>query len=146
METRQVFHIISYLQYPLLLVVLYYYALFIVSLTNQAPKWIELNNALVFLGMAIAISTLQDTTRTQNKLSRKIWEDPKKGKIAILIMTFMVLLFLAMGIIGFLNSRESIHKEVSFGLVVLGIGLVGMLKSAIEMFENHRKDKNAANG
>ena len=42
-----------------------------------------------------------------------------------------------------LFSKDEIPKNITFGILVLGIGVIGMLKSAIEMFENHRKDKNA---
>jgi len=40
-------------------------------------------------------------------------------------------------------SKDEIPNNITFGILVLGIGVIGMLKSAIEMFENHRKDKNA---
>ncbi|MFT4737504.1 MAG: hypothetical protein ACJAZM_003162 [Cyclobacteriaceae bacterium] len=33
-------------------------------------------------------------------------------------------------------------QELSLGLLVIGIGLVGLLQVAIEMVENHRLDKN----
>lgn len=140
-NTRQLFHILSYIQYPLMVVVLYYYVHVIISITKHDPDWSALNSALVFLGILIGFSTLQDTTKTQNKISRKIWESPKKGRIALYIIFFLVLLFLITGLIGFMGSREGIYKEVSFGLLMLGIGMLGMLKGAIEMFENHRKDK-----
>ncbi|MEQ9101170.1 hypothetical protein [Imperialibacter sp.] len=48
---------------------------------------------------------------------------------------------LAFGMFGYFASENDIIKELAFGVVVLGIGLIGMLKAAIEMFENHRKDK-----
>ena len=34
---------------------------------------------------------------------------------------------------------QFLKKEVSFGAIVLGIGMVGMLKSAIEMADYHGK-------
>ncbi|MFY0627161.1 MAG: hypothetical protein JXR07_12750 [Reichenbachiella sp.] len=97
---------------------------------------------LVFVGISFSLSTLQDTTKTQNKLSRKIWEHPKKGKIALATIASTAVIFITIGLIGFLGSKENIHQEISFGLIVLGIGLIGLLKAAIEMFENHRKDRN----
>jgi hypothetical protein len=138
---RDIFHKISYLQYPLVVVGGYYYVLFIISMINQSFDWSALNYALIFYGISISLSTLQDTTKTQNKISQRIWEDPKKGKIAIMTMVVMVALFMSIGLIGILSSTESVHKEISFGLIVLSIGLIGMLKAAIEMYENHRLDK-----
>ena len=140
-NTRQLFHLLSYLQYPLMLVVLYYYGLLILSMVQRETDWSALNNALIFLGIQVGFSTLQDTTKTQNKVSRKVWESPKKGKIMIYTIAFLVLLFLVFGLFGYFSSEQNIHKQISFGLIVLGIGILGMLKSAIEMFEHHRQDK-----
>ena len=142
-KTRQLFHLISYLQYPLMLVVLYFYVILILSVVRGETDWAALNNALIFLGIEVGFSTLQDTTKTQNKISRRVWESPRKGKLMILLISLLVLFFLVFGLIGYFSSEENIHKEVSFGLIALGIGILGMLKSAIEMFENHRKDKQA---
>ena len=138
---KHVFHILSYLQYPLVAVALYFYTLFALSLAKNTFEWENLNNSLVFYGLSISLSTLQDTTKTQNKFSKKIWEHPKKGKIALILMGLMALLCMIAGTFGLLKSQASIHKEISFGLVVLGIGLVGLVKTAQEMFENHRKDR-----
>lgn len=142
-KTRQLFHWISYLQYPLMLVVLYFYVMLILSVVRGETDWTALNNALIFLGIQVGFSTLQDTTKTQNKISRRVWESPRKGKLMILLISLLILFLLVFGLIGYFSSEENIHKEVSFGLIVLGIGILGMLKSVIEMFENHRKDKQA---
>lgn len=139
---KDVFHKISYLQYPVLVYSLYHYYLFFISLLEKQIEWGELNNVLVFVGISFSLSTLQDTTKTQNKLSKNIWEHPVKGKVALTIISFMAVGFIVYGLVGFLSSDTDVHKELSFGLIVLGIGLIGLLKAAIEMFENHRKDKN----
>jgi len=138
---KTIFHAISYLQYPIILVAIYYYVIFIISF-KSGVIWNELNNCLVFIGISLSISTLQDTSKTQNKLSKKVWESPKKGKLVLIIMASMAAIFLIIGVIGYIYINENTLKEISFGLIVLAIGLIGVLKSAIEMFENHRKDKN----
>ena len=104
--------------------------------------WEDYNYALIFYGLGISFSTLQDTTKTQNKFSRKIWENPKKGKAALVSIGLMALFFLVMGLSGIYFSESEILKQLSFGLIVLGIGVIGLLKTAVEMFENHRLDKN----
>ena len=126
-RAKDVFHKISYLQYPILVISVYYYYLFIRSLLDYQVDWGELNNVLVFYGISLSLSTLQDTSKTQNKFSRKIWEHPKKGKVALIIIGIITLAFIVLGLIGFLDNKEGIHKEISFGLVVLGIGLIGLL-------------------
>jgi hypothetical protein len=101
----------------------------------------NLNYTLIFMGIGISFSTLQDTTKTQNNFSKRIWESPKKGKMFIIGIAIMAMFFFAIGLAGLLIFHESKIQEISLGIIVLGIGIMGMLKSAIEMFENHRLDK-----
>ena len=135
-KVKQLFQIISYLQYPLLLVALGYvvYPYF----AGFETFWTSINSALIFSGLAISFSTLQDTTKTQNNFSKKIWEDPRKGMLALMVISGTTLLFLALGMFGFFVSKGGILKEVSFGVLMLGLGYVGLLKAAIEMHEHHR--------
>ena len=101
----------------------------------------DFNKMLVWMGLSISFPTLQDTTKTQNEFSRKVWEDPRKGKRMLILLIVSIILILTFGIFGYFFADNSMIQEVSFGSIVLGIGLMGMLKAAAEMFENHRLDK-----
>lgn len=138
-NTKNIFHSISYVQYPLMMIALFH--TFVPYFYGFDAFWPSINQALIFAGLAISFSTLQDTTKTQNDFSKRIWQDPKKGKRALALISLSALAMLAFGMYGFYVSRNEIVKEVAFGLMMLGIGYVGLLKSAIEMFENHRSDK-----
>ncbi len=147
MNFKALFHFISYLQYPLMLIALYFaFSPYLSGLDNlkENPNLFfqQLNTCLIFMGLGVSFSSLQDTTMTQNKISKDVWESPKKGKIAIVMMTLFVFLILILGLIGYLNTVDGVLKDLSIGLIVLGLGMFGFLKAAIEMFENHRKDKN----
>ncbi len=147
MNFKKMFHYVSYLQYPLMVIVLYFlFSPFLLGIDKlkENSDFISqnLNSVLIFMGLAISFSSLQDTTKTQNKFSKKIWENPKKGKTAIMIICFLILFFLSSGLIGYFNANNSFLKETSVGIIVLSLGLFGFLKTVIEMFENHRKDKN----
>ena len=147
MNFKSTFHYISYLQYPLILIALYFalspYMMGMEKLRENPDLIFEnLNNLLIFMGLAVSFSSLQDTTKTQNNFSKKIWENPKNGKITIITMSVMIMLILIMGLIGYLNVNNGILKNLAVGLIVLGLGMFGFLKGTIEMFENHRKDKN----
>lgn len=133
---KQLFQAISYLQYPLLLVAMGYmlYPYF----AGFDRFWPAVNDALIFAGLGVGFSTLQDTTKTQNDFSKRIWQDPRKGTIALAAIAAMTLLFLLLGIYGLYVARPGILKEVSFGTLTLGLGYIGMLKAAIEMHEHHR--------
>ncbi|MCB0497541.1 MAG: hypothetical protein KDC79_15465 [Cyclobacteriaceae bacterium] len=138
---KQLFHLISYLQYPLYAGAIVFYVPFVRSLMDKAPNWTMLNYVLILFGVAISFSTLQDTTKTQNKVSRKVWESPVKGKIALGFIALLAFSFVGVGLALLYVSRSDTTESIAVGITVLGIGLVGVLKSALEMFENHRKDK-----
>ena len=137
---KRVFEKISYLQYPSMIVAL----LFTLKpyFFGFETIWENYNYAMIFFGLGISLSTLQDTTKTQNNFSKKIWQDPKKGKIAIIFMALLAALFILVGLFGIYVSTNEIIKQLAFGTIVLGIGYIGLLKTAIEIFENHRMDKN----
>lgn len=147
MKFKTFFHYISYLQYPLMIVGLYfafipYLSGFEQLKANPEVLFKNLNSVLIFIGLGISFSSLQDTTKTQNEFSRRIWQDPVKGKIAIILMSCLIFFTLFFGLIGYFSAQEGILKDLSIGTIVLGLGMFGLLKAAIEMFENHRKDKN----
>jgi hypothetical protein len=135
-RVRQCFQVISYLQYPLLLVALgYTLAPYFVGFDTF---WSSINQALVFAGLGISFSTLQDTSRTQNNFSRKIWQDARKGRRVLVLMSLTALVLLGFGLYGWLVAESGMAREVAFGTLMLGLGYIGLLKSAIEMHEHHR--------
>jgi hypothetical protein len=134
-EFKKYFQAISYLQYPFMVLALFYaYKPFFNGLENILE---DFNHALIWMGLGISFSTLQDTTKTQNKLSLKVWQNPKYAKVFIYSLTSFTLFLFIFGIFGIFISSSEVLKEIAFGLVVLAIGLLGMLKAAIEMAENH---------
>lgn len=137
---KNFFQVISYLQYPLLLIALFY--VIHPYFNGFVSIWVDYNNALIFAGLGISFSTLQDTTKTQNNLSKKIWENPIKGRKMLVFMSVFCFLIIIFGMFSMYISESEILKELAFGLVIFGIGYIGLLKAAIEVFENHRKDKN----
>jgi polyferredoxin len=101
--------------------------------------WTDLNMGLVFFGLGIGFSTLQDTMKTQNKFSKRIFENPLYSKILLIVLAFQIVVFILLGMSGMFLSQNQPVKELSFGLLSLGVGMIGMLKSALEMAENHRR-------
>ncbi len=95
-DPRNTFHKISYLQYPFMLVGLFY--AFKPYFVGFDTIWENVNYGLIFLGLGISFSTLQDTTKTQNKASKKVWESPKKGKFAISVMALMAIFLIVVGL------------------------------------------------
>ena len=141
MSPSQTFHLISYLQYPLMLAAVGFYVPFVISLLNQATDWGHLNQALILFGVALSLSTLQDTRTTQNEFSRKIWSHPTKGKAMLVLIAVVAFGFVVAGLLTLLLFQADHAESIGVGITVLGIGLIGVLKAATEMFENHRVDK-----
>lgn len=140
-NARFFFQKLSYLQYPLLFIGfcyigMMYYDLFVLDSKDSVLYYF--NQCFVFMGLSISFSSLQDPTKTQNKFSRKIWENPKKGRIALILMTILTLSLIVFGLFGTFSSEDSRLKEISTGYLMLGLGLVGALKTTIEMREHHK--------
>jgi hypothetical protein len=133
------FHRISYLQYPLMLVAMY----FILQpyLNGFQDALADINKGLVFLGLGISFSTLQDTTKTQNKISLRVYQNPGYARAFKISMIIVILFMLISGIFGMFASDDEKISEISLGMIVMGIGMIGMLKAVFEMAENHRRDK-----
>ncbi|NOS55515.1 MAG: hypothetical protein HOP37_04580 [Cyclobacteriaceae bacterium] len=53
-------------------------------------------------------------------------------------MAVQILFFLILGMIGMFGSNKYL-QELSFGLISLGVGYIGVLKAAIEMADYQRK-------
>lgn len=135
-DFKQLFHKVSYLQYPFMLGALWFYISFF-----RTDDWSKMNQALILFGIAISFATLQDTKKLLFSIEKKIWGNPKKGRRFIIYTAFLIFIFFAFGIFGYFFASESIIKEVSIGLIVVGIGFIGLLKTSVELFENYREDK-----
>lgn len=156
---RHIFHLISYLQYPFYAGGLIYVIISLFRMTGVINEsGIELttdqvleigfyfwNIAFFLFGLGVSFSTLQDTSKTQNKLSQRVWQDPKKGKLALVFMTLTALFFVTLGLLGMLVFPESIIGMLSYGFLAFGIAYICVVRSAIEMFEHHRLDREKIN-
>lgn len=60
----------------------------------------------------------------------------------ISLIASIILLSLIFGLIGYFITEKGILKDLSIGIIIFSLGMFGFLKAAIEIFENHRKDKN----
>ena len=137
---RRLFHAASYLQYPFMLLALSYAAK--PYFNGFSSIFADLNLGLLHAGVAIGFSSLQDPTTTQNGISRRVWEDPRKGSRMIALIAAAVVLALGGGLAALYLAGDSRLSQLGMGLVGLGLGMFGLLKTAIEMFENHRLDRN----
>ena len=147
MDLKKTLHTFSYFQYPFLAASLYFLVEPLIMGYFSDPENILINlfasygNALFFLGIGISFTTLADTTKTHNNFSKKIWQNPKKGKFFIKLVIGEIIFFFLFGLIVYFVGDSDEFKNFGLGSIVLGVGLIGMLKTGMEYFENHRLDK-----
>ncbi len=147
-KTKQLFHVLSYIQYPFLLLGLFlafkpFFKGFEYLASNPEYLFGTYNKSLIFFGVALSFSTLQDSSKTSLKFERKIYSNPRKAKFYIIFTMLLVLVLFIYGFIGYfgLNQQSNVIYEFSYGSIIMGIGLIGYLKLQIEIFENLRADK-----
>ncbi len=139
MDARQFFQWLSYLQYPALLVAFGYAAR---PLFNGMGGMLDAyNSALLYAGVGVGMASLQDPSRTQNQISKKVWQDPRKGRWMLWLITAQALLPIVLGLVGAALAPSTALSQLALGLVAFGLGMIGLLKTAIEMREHHRLDK-----
>lgn len=144
MDYKKTFHLISYLQYPFMLLgvaaMLYpYISDFEHTSKNLTVIINSINNMLILTGIGVSFSSLQDTTKTQNEISKRVWEDPKKSKRFITILSTAILVLFSFGIYATFLAQNINIEKLGIGTLVLSISLIAILKAALEMAEFNRK-------
>lgn len=134
-KIKNAFQYLSYLQYPLMFFGLYY--AYKPLIFGTETFWSDINNTLIFMGLGVSFSTLQDPKKMQNKFSQRIWENPKYANAFLIYLALFTLFMLIYGAYGYFFSTKENIQEVALGIMILGISLIGMLKLGIEMAENH---------
>ena len=139
---KQIFHLLSYLQYPFLLIGLFllfkpFFRGFDYLFSNTEFFFKTYNNVLILFGLTLSFAALQDSTKTSLRYEKKIWQNPKKAKVIFIFTIVTITLFFIAGMLGFF-SKENTFKEFSSGSLILAIGLLGYLKLQIEIYENHK--------
>ena len=143
---REVFQRISYLQYPALFAALAY-AVVAGMAAVSAPHtgWTQVfeawNHVLLYAGIGIGLSSLQDPTRTQNAISRRVWRNPRKGRWMLVLIAVYALGAMALGLVGAYAASNTLVSQLALGLLAFGLGMLGLLKTAVEMREHHRLDR-----
>lgn len=136
-NTTKFFHILSYLQYPIMLIAVYFSLRPYIN--GFETVFEDLNKVLMFMGLGISFSTLQDTSKTQNKISLTVYQNPTYARLFFIFVCAVIILLISVGLLGLFELSKPIFQELSLGTLVLGIGMIGLLKAVSEMIENHGK-------
>ncbi len=146
LDARDLFQALSYLQYPLMLVAVVFtvqagLAVGELRATGWDPVIARINDVLLYAGVGIGLSSMQDPRRTQNAVSLRTWRDPAKGRIALWVIALEAFVPIVVGLVGAAQADDGVLRQLSLGLVAFGLGMLGLLKTAIEMREYHRLDR-----
>lgn len=134
-----VFHYLSFIKYPLLLLALYFVYWPIISGNAPVPK--DLNNGLIFMGIGVGLDSLKDY-RKLNWLDRQVLHKPKRAKYYFIVIGLIILSFIVMGLQGYFSAEDHTLKDVSMGLLIFGIGMIGFLKTGLEVTKNYMESHN----
>lgn len=139
LSIKRWFHRLSFVQYPLLAAAVFYcYRPFF---SGFEQVFSDINLGLVFFGLAISFATLQDTTKTHYKLAERIFSHPRWSKVIITTIGIEIIFFLLAGLAGIFTAKLPGLTEVAYGMMMLALGMIGMLKSAVEMAEYHSRKR-----
>ena len=129
---KEIFHRISHVQYPLLILGLFYaYKPLIFGNENI---WQDYNYCLVYMGIAISFTSLSETKR-QSKWAEKLYKNKKFMKGFFIYLLCLILFLFALGFYSLYQDKVEALKELALGIIVLGIGVMGILRMSIEITE-----------
>lgn len=125
----KIFHYISFIKYPILIIGVYYFYKPYFSETKNIFE--NFNYGLIFIGLGLGLDSLKDYGKL-TWFDKKIYHKPKIAKYYFIILGLLILSIIIAGMIGYFNAKENVLKELSIGFIVLGIGTIGMLKAGIQ--------------
>jgi len=136
-KTFKFFHYISFVQYPFLALALFFaYRPIFKGIDTMIE---DFNNGLLFMGIAMSFASLADI-RKRTKLGDRIYGKVKNAKRWVIYVISVVILLFGIAIfLHFISSNEEI-KQLSTGVFVLGIGMVGMLRMNLEIIKSYQQN------
>lgn len=97
----------------------------------------DINNGLLFLGIALSFTSLIDINR-RTRVGDYIYGNPRRSAIWLSYLCILILGLFGLGIYGqFFSEKEGI-KAVATGFMVLGIGVLSLLRMTLEIIKTYR--------
>ena len=141
-KTFKIFHYVSFLQYPFIIAALFYsYKPIIIGMDNFDKTEIisNYNLTLLFFGIALSFTSLADI-RKRTKLSNKIFGTKKRAKRWIICICILILSTFTLAIYTMFFVIDENLKDLSIGIFVFGIGIIGLLRMNLEIIKTYQPE------
>jgi len=106
------------------------------SVTDLAKNY---NLALLFMGIGLSFTSLADISK-RTKLGDKIFGKRKIAKRWIIYIGLLIITIFTLAIIAKFFTNNQAFNEVSIGLFVLGIGMIGLLRMNLEIIKTYQPE------
>jgi len=134
---KNLFHYISFLQYPFLLIGLYYS--YKHTFYENTQIWADINYSLLFIGIGISFASFADLSR-KSKIEKKLMKNKKFVKAFLIYLIILILIIIGVGVYSLFFTNIKPLQELAVGIIVFGIGVIGLLKTFIDSVEINKKN------
>lgn len=138
----KILHFISFLQYVFIAIALYYcYEPLFKGVRNFNIDMIihNYNLGLLFLGVALSFASLADVNK-RTKIGDKIFGKEKRAKLWLTLVCFLIVIVFVLGILCKFFMKDQALNNLSVGIFVFGIGMLGLLRMNLEIIKSYQKN------
>jgi len=132
----------SFLQYPFLLIALYYCfepILLRINTSNTYDFIVSYNLSLLFLGIGLSFTSLTDITK-RTKIGDKLFGKRKNAKLWVIYLGALIIAIFILAIDAKFFSNNQKFNKIAIGLFVLGIGMIGLLRMHLEIIKTYQTE------
>lgn len=137
------FHFLSYLQYPFMLIAMYFLSKMVLSIFGEIDvvKAIEnLNSCLLYLGIGLCFIALENIEKSP-KFERKIFEKEKLAKAWLILLFFSFIGLIIIAILMRFYPPSPLFKDLPTSLFVLALGFLSYIKMNIDIIKIYTTKK-----
>lgn len=106
---------------------------------NKTELISNYNLVFLFFGTALSFTSLADITK-RTKLMNKVFGKPKNAKRWIIYLCILVLFIFAFASYTMYLTKNEKLKDLSIGIFVFGIGVIGLLRMNLEIIKTYQPE------